>query len=467
MELRYLMRGMMRWMVYGVVALSMAHGEAGKLVYVIPVRDDIEASMSFLVKRGVKEALQMKADVLILHMDTNGGRVDTTEDIIKTLGHFNKKEQTYTYIDTKALSAGAFIASATRHIYMAPTGVIGALTPIMVAPGGNGVAQMPESVEEKMTSAIRALVRANAEQNGHNTKVFDAMVDRQQGLEIDGKEIVPKGKILTLTSTEAAARYGKPPKPLLSAGTIESLDNLIEKIAGKNARIIELKPTGLEKIARFITLIAPFLMTAAFICGYIEFKTPGFGIFGILAIVCAVIFFFGHYVAGLSGYENLVIFIIGVLLIAAELLFFPGTLIMGVAGFFLALISALRSMVDQYPTEPFLPSVAQLQLPLANLGLAFVMTLLCVLLLVRILPKTPFYHQLILAKVNPTPSATEETIHLYIGQTGKTLSALRPSGTVNFGGGPVDVLTQGDFIAQNETVKILKIEGSKIVVVKA
>lgn len=456
------------WIVVAILffaSMFSALAENPKLVYVIPIRDEIEASMSYIVRRGVKEAMEHKADALVLDMDTNGGRVDYTQDIIKSLSKFPHRDQTYTYVNTKAFSAGAFIASATKHIYMAPTGVIGALTPIVMVPG-SGVEKMPEAVEEKMSSAIRALVRANAEQNGHNPKVFDAMVDRDQGLEIDGKIIVPKGKVLTLTSSEAVAKYGNPPKPLLSEGTIESLDKLVEQIGDTNVKVERLESTGLEKLARFITLISPFLIAAAFICGYIEFKTPGFGIFGIMAAIFALIFFFGHYVAGLSGYEDVLLFVLGTTLIFLELLLFPGTLILGISGFAIVLIAFLRSMIDIYPADPILPSAAQLQQPLANLGIAFLITLIIVLILAKILPKTSFYHQLVLQKTNPTPPPAE-TKDFKIGQTGKTLTLLRPIGVANFGSGPVDVITQGDYLPEKTNVKIIKIEGAKIIVEKA
>ncbi|MFH1066878.1 MAG: NfeD family protein [bacterium] len=438
--------------------------EKEKVVYVIPVRDDIEASMVYLVRRGVKEALQNKADVLVIHMDTNGGRVDYTEDIIRALNRF--KNPIYTYVDTKAISAGAFIASATQHIYMAPSSVIGALTPIMLGPQGGAPATLPKSAEEKINSAVRALVRTSAEKNGHNPKVFDAMVDADQGLKIGDVEILPKGKVLTLTNNEAAIAYGSPPKPLLSEGTMESLQAFTAKIAGASAKVVTVEPTGLERLARLITMVAPFLLSAAMIMGYIEFKTPGFGIFGILAIVCAVIFFFGHYVAGLSGYENVLLFFLGAVLIALELLFFPGIVVMGVSGFVLVVFSLLRAMADIYPTDPVLPTLPQLQLPLANLGVALLASLVVILILARLLPKTPLYHQLVLEGVNLTPLSTVEASALKAGQEGRAVTYLRPSGTADFGDGPVDVMTEGDFIAANEPIRVLMIEGSKVIVEK-
>ncbi len=103
----------------------------GKTVAIIPIREDIAAPLTYLVRRGVKQAIEEKADLLVLDMKTNGGRIDTTEDIIAILGEF--KGDTATFVNGGAFSAGAFISVATKKIYMAPQSVIGAAAPIMMS----------------------------------------------------------------------------------------------------------------------------------------------------------------------------------------------------------------------------------------------------------------------------------------------------------------------------------------------
>src|SRR5207244_3906446 len=106
---------------------------------------------------------------------------------------------TCTYVNTKAFSAGAIIANATDKIFMAPGSVIGAATPIAVIPG-LGIQELPPAEREKMNSATRALVRSTAQQKGHNGDVFEAMVDKDRGLVIDGVSLCESGRLLTLTS---------------------------------------------------------------------------------------------------------------------------------------------------------------------------------------------------------------------------------------------------------------------------
>src|SRR6185436_6612505 len=169
----------------GMLEEAPSAGRSPVRVFILPIRDDIMPPLVYLVRRGVKEAMEAKADLLVLDMETNGGRVDVTEEIINIINQF--KGETVTYVNRKAFSAGAFISFATKKIYMAPQSVIGAAAPIMLSPGGTGAEAMPDTMEVKMTSAISALVRANAEKNGHNVEVADAMVKKTKELKIDGK----------------------------------------------------------------------------------------------------------------------------------------------------------------------------------------------------------------------------------------------------------------------------------------
>jgi len=468
------------WMLPLILTLAQGYSRADetqnlpepgkqKSIYVIPVRSDIDSSIVYVIRRGIKEAMANDADAIILHMDTYGGRVDKTEEITQIIRQFPNQENTYTYIDTKAISAGAYIASATRQIFMAPASVIGAATPVMMAPGGQAQA-MNESYEEKMKSALKGLVRANAEFHGHNPEVFDAMIDRDQGLKIGDEVVVEEGKVLTLTSQEAAKVYGDSGEPLLSAGTVDSLDALVERIAGPGATITKIEPTGMEQIAKFIVTLSPLLMAGAFLFGYIEFKTPGLGVFGAVAVVCALLFFFGHYIAGLSGQEFLVLLAIGVALIAVEIFILPGTIVPGLLGLGCLAFGLLLAMADIYPEQPVEVSLPRFELPAIKLIASMMLAFLGAALVTRLLPATPFYKALLADGDlrGPTPLETiKEERHLETGMTGTTLTVIRPSGTVDFGEGPVDVVSQGDFINRGQSVKIIEITKSRVIVEEA
>ncbi len=434
-----------------------------KKVYVLPIRDDIMPPLVYVVRRGVKEAMEAKADVLVLDMETNGGRVDVTEEIIGIIAKF--PGQTVTFVNKKAFSAGAFISFATQKIYMAPQSVIGAAAPIMASPTG-GAQEIGGTMEAKTSSAISALVRANAEKNGHNPAVADAMVKKTTELKLDDKVINEKGQILTLTDQEAARTYGKPAKPLLSAGTVENIEALLKQLGLEAVQVKRIEPSGMEKLASWVNTIAPVLLIIGIAGIYIEFKTPGFGLPGIIGICAFAIYFFGGYVAGLTGLEWVAVFIVGIALVVLELFFFPGTLVLGLSGFGLIVVSLVMAMVDIYPGAPSLPTFPQLQLPLNDLVLAAVGAVVVILILSRVLPKTSIYPTLVSQGASGvlTEAALTAAHQKHLGMVGVALSTLRPGGKAQFGNELLDVVTEGDLIEKGSQVRVIGSSGHEAVV---
>ena len=464
--------------------LSGATNGAEKTVVILPVRDDIMPPLVYVVRRGVKEAMEQKADLLVLDMDTHGGRVDVTLELIEILEKF--KGSTVTFVNKKAFSAGAFISAATQRIYMAPGSVIGAAAPIMVSSVGEGVEKMSDTFERKMVSAVRAQVRTSAQRNGYNEEVFEAMIDKTRGLIIDGKTIAKEGDILTLTDTEAAREYGKPARRLLSSGTVASLDALIEQLGYAGARRIEIKPTGAEKLGSWINAISPILLIIGVAGLYIEFKTPGFGLPGIVAILAFSLYFLGGYVAGFSGAAWVLAFVLGVVMVGLEVFLFPGTVVLGVAGAAVMLVSLVMALVDLYPAVPpavapgtapgslpgiILPQLSweMLERPMTNLLIAVFGSAVFVWLANRWLPMTPVYRTLVSSTASGVVSveARQQAQDALQGALGVALSPLRPGGKAQFGEQIRDVVTEGDMIPKGARVRVIGCSASEAVVERA
>ena len=283
---------------------------------------------------------------------------------------------------------------------------------------------------------------------------------------MDDEVLNKEGNILTLTDRQAAKEYGNPPKPLLSSGTVESLDALLTQLGYAVAQRVEIKPTGTETLGTWINTISPLLLIIGMIGLYIEFKTPGFGLPGILGIAAFALYFLGGYVAGLSGAAWAVVFVVGLILVALELFVFPGTLIAGISGAVLMLVAIVMGMVDMYPGTPTLPTFPQLQLPLRDLGIAVVGTVVIGLILAPILPKTPFFRKLVSQTASGITSvaAQEAQQEARIGQIGVAISQLYPGGKAKFGNQILDVLTQGELVENGRPVKIIGHTGSDAVV---
>jgi membrane-bound serine protease (ClpP class) len=433
-------------------------------VYILPVRDNIAPPIVYLLRRGVKEAMEAGAEVLILDMETNGGRFDSTKEVIQILDQF--EGLTVTYVNRDAYSAGAFIAVATQRIYMAPQSVIGAAAPILMTPGGGGVDQMPATMEAKMTSAVAARVRASAEKNGHDPQVVEAMINKNKRLEIDGKVLNEEGQILTLTDVEAAREYGDPPKPLLSLGTVRNLETLVEELGYGDAAVVRVEPTGAERLASWLNMLSPVLLLIGIVGIYFEIKTPGFGLPGIVGLVAFALYFLGSYVAGFSGMEWLLIFVLGLVLVALEFFLFPGTIFVGLAGAGLMLLALVMAMVDVYPGGPALPSIGQLRLPLTQILIAMLGAVGAVWLLGLILPKTNLYDRLVSSTTSGDRSVEMLTRQqsARLGQVGVTISPLRPGGKARFGDQILDVISQGDLVDRGRKVRIIGHSASEAIV---
>lgn len=460
----------------GLVALGVAGADIVPMVssaeptktlaYVIPIQTDVGVPMVYVVRRGVKEAERAGAQTLILDMDTNGGRGDAMESIMDVLAKF--KGDTVTFVNTKAYSAGAFIAVATKRIYMSSGAVIGAATPMMMMTTGE-TPNLPDAIQKKFTSAYAAKIRATAQRNGYNSDVVDKMVDSSSDLIVDGKVLKPKGEILTLTNVEAERKYGQPPKPLLSSGTVKDMDELVDRIGLKDATVVRIEPTGVETIADWINTIAPILMALGALGIYLEFKLQSFGLIGVAAVACLLLFFFGQYIAGLSGYEYALLFLVGVALLVVEVFVLPGHFISGMLGTMFILVALLMAMVDHYPGGPWVPSFPDLTRPLINLGLAAVLALFMIAVAAKFLPHTSAWDQLAL-KAASTGEITAPTVDLkpqdLFGKEGVAVSFLRPAGKAMFGDQLADVVTEGDLIPKDARVKVVKIEGNRVVVMK-
>ncbi len=361
-------------------------------VVVVPLHGEVSPSLLAFLRRAVKTAESNEASGIVFDMNTYGGRLDTAAEIVNALNQI--KIPTYTFINTNAGSAGALIAVATQHVYMAPVSAIGAAAPIL--PTGE---DLPSTAREKTISYWSALVRGSAIKNGHNPDVAEAFMNRDKEVKIGDRVVHPKGAVLTLNAQEATEKING--KPLLAEGIVDSIGDLTKR-AGLKDNIVRIEPTGFEQLAFWITALAPLLLLGGILGAYLEFKIPGATWPGVISAICFALFFLGHYLAGLAGWEVVALFILGMVLVLIEILFFAhSTIVFGVLGAFLIIASLLWTMIDRYPQQPFFPTGRQLAIPLLNMFVALVGSVIAIALLARYLPRTSFYRRFALMDSNP------------------------------------------------------------------
>lgn len=434
--------------------------EKTPLVYQIPIKDQIEPALLYVIRRGVKEAKKEKADAIVFSIDTPGGRVDITRDILQIIRDIDIP--VYTFVERDAYSAGAIIALATSHIYMAPGSVIGAATPILMSPGG-GPQDLNEDTSEKMKSGVAAMVRAAAEQGGHDPALAEAMVRRESEYAVGTNVISKAGELLTLTASEAEG--------ILSKGTVKDVKAMLALAGLAGAEIRELKVTPAEKIARVIAALAPILLMIGLGGIYLEIRTPGFGLPGMVGAAALVLFFFGHHIAGLTGMEDVILFIIGFTLLFIEVFITPGFGFLGVGGIILILVSLLNAMSWQVPGEilpAFSGSGATLQRAIGKLALGMAGTVALGAFAGKVLPKTRAVRPLVLGQSTSKAEGFEAAHDRpeLLGKEGLAEMNLHPSGRALFDGVRVNVISGGEFIEKGSPVRVIEAHGSRIVVEK-
>lgn len=401
-------------------------------VYVIPITEGIGRPNLFILRRGLKEAIENEVEVVILDMDTPGGRVDITIEIMEMLDRF--EGTTITYVNDDAISAGSLIAVSTDAIYMAPRGKIGATGIIMA--GGQDV---PETAKMKLESYINATVRSLNEDAPWRSDIFKAMMESDFQAEIEGELIGDPDEYLTLTAREAVREIGDPPQRLFAEGICESVEDLLDgRFGADNYELKSFEVTYSEKIAKWMSAFAPALLGIGLLLLFFEFKTPGFGVFGIGGIILIAIFFISQHIAGLAGNEVILFFALGIILVLVELFFFPGTLAFALSGLFLIFGSLLWAMIDFWPGEPVRFSPDVLAEPVVNLVFGLTIAVVGAFIFGRFFKGSVFERLLVLEGSAGGSGAVirEEraTTLPQPGAEGVAVTDLFPSGRVQIGG---------------------------------
>ncbi|MDP0497142.1 MAG: NfeD family protein [Verrucomicrobiota bacterium JB024] len=394
-------------------------------VYVVPIKGAIGPPQLYILRRALKDAIANGVETVILQMDTPGGRVDTTLEMMEALDNF--EGETITFVDKDAISAGSYIAVATDAIYFAPKGKMGAAEAVT----GNGQ-DIDESMQRKVSSYLRAVVRVLSETHRYRADVQRAMMDPAYVLEIDGHEIKPAGELLTLTATEAAREYGNPPQPLLAAGIVDSVDQLLDQRYGPgNYHVREFHLSWSEEFAKWFSTIAPVLISIGILLIIIEIKTPNFGLLGGLGIALVILAFLGNTFAGLAGNEPILLFFVGVILIALELFFFPGVIVVAALGLLSIVAAIVWSMADIWPTPDGGVTISGEALAEAfqNALIAVILAGIGLAILWRFLPSSPLFRRFI--SVGAVGGVSEVDAHGGSSSSGQTtLPDLGARGTV-------------------------------------
>lgn len=449
-------------------------------VHVVDIAGEIDLGLAPFLQRAIDDADADDAAALIVRINTPGGRLDAALQMRSAL--LDSPVPTVAFVDREAFSAGALIAIAAESIYLAPGSVMGAATPV---DGGTGA-----PADEKVVSAVRSTFRATATERGRDPDVAAAMVDAD--IEVAG--LSEAGKLLTLTVDEALERG-------YAEGTADDLDDLLAQLGLADARVVTTAPSLAERLVRFITnpVLASLLLTAGIYLVIGDLLSGGVGAAAAIGVTLLGTFFWGHLLAGLSGWEDIALVGVGVVLLLIELVVVPGFGVFGVLGLAGVLGGSFLAMInrdfDFVGSRQLVRAATTVGVSLALLSAAVVGTIVYLTrrgsppgLVLRTQlgsgaaePQRAVGGWLgwfgqgggVLASdrvaepIEPAPDveAGAETVRpSLVGHTGTALSDLRPAGIAEVDGHRIDVVTEGDYLAAGSAIEVLRDEGYRRVV---
>jgi membrane-bound serine protease (ClpP class) len=456
-------------------------GRAGQKVYVISVSGPVEPAMAAYIQRAVAEATKDPWSVILFKLDTFGGRVDAAFDIVHTLMTI-PRERSIAYVEKKAISAGALIALASGTLVMQENTLIGDCAPMVQTKEGS------REAGEKIQTVLRAQFRTLARRNHYPEVLAQAMVskgmtvyqvtldhhitymDQQTFDDLPAekraaiqsrKTVVAQGHLLTMDDKEAVALG-------FSKKSVTGLDQALTALGYDGCETVLITETWSERLIRKLHPFLPLLMLVGIGAIYTEIKAPGFGLPGIIGVVCLGVVFFNQFLVGLADYTEILLFLIGFLLLGMEVFVLPGFGVAGLLGLLVmgvGLVLSLQGFVIPDPSFPW-----ETALLMKNLGQVlgtFVGALGISFLVIRfVLPGVSRWIK------GPYLSATLETAHagpetvldVLPGQTGMALTPLRPSGKIKIHGRKLDGVTQGEFIDPDTRIQVVGVEKSYVIV---
>jgi membrane-bound serine protease (ClpP class) len=416
------------------------------VVYVAPIEGIIDLGLAPFVERVLAEATEAKASAVVLEINTFGGRVDAAVLIRDAL--LRARVRTVAFINKRAISAGALISLAAETIVMAEGGTIGAATPVQM--GAPGDASKP--VDEKSVSYMRKEFRATAESRKRPPLVAEAMVDPD--VVIAG--VIAKGKLLTLTTTEAL-------KLGVADVRADSLEAVLKHLKLPGAEVRRPTVNWAEQLVRFFThpVLSSVLMTVGILGIIVELRTPGFGVPGVLGLTSLGLFFWGHWLVRLAGWEEILLVTLGLILLALEIFVIPGFGVAGVLGI-LALGGGLAlSLVGAGATG------ALVLYAIGRVALSLLLAIGLSLILLRFLPYLPYGRSLVLdtgLDARTGYASAPESDLRWVGKKGTAATPLRPAGIADLQGNRVDVVSQGEYIEAEAPIVVVRVDGNRIVV---
>ncbi len=470
-----------------------AENEAGgrqRSAVIIPLHEDINPLSGALLERKFADAVDSNVDVIILDIHSPGGWTAVTFDLMDMVLDA-KGVETVAFIEKDAISGAALLSLACDRIIMLPDARIGDAGEIVM--GADGAFRYTEA---KSRSVLAQKVRDTAAATGRPVALAEKLVDKDMVVfeathktdgttrffsdkeweafkDADqwnrGKPIREAGKEMFFTTNgRRAVELG------MANQTIDSRDQLADTL-GVRQPIPVRERTWIDTLI-FVLNSGPvtfLLIVIGLVALVIEFGAPGLGIGGLTSLLCFSLFFWSRFLGGTAGWFEVTLFAVGLAFIAAEVFVIPGFGVAGISGIALTIASLVMASRRVLMPENS-ADLTSLGYDVLTVVGAFVGFLITMMVLANYIGEVPGLSRLTLKP----PVAVEGAVvvdadsealmpgwqRVSVGEVGRTLSPLRPSGKMQIDEYTVDVVTEGDFVESGSEVKVIGKQGAKVIV---
>lgn len=404
------------------------------LVYEATLEGEISQYMVSYLERVHQEAAAANASAVLLELDTYGGYVDAAVSLKQII--MDAEIPTYCYVNDKAISAGSLIALSCDKIAMKVGGSIGAAEPR----SGN------EKADEKVVSFWTAQLTSAAESHGRNTQLAAAMSDSR--VIIEG--LSEAGRLLTLTSAQAV-EHG------MADYLVNSNTEALTAFDISIANLVSVDYNFQERATQFLnnSFVSTILLALGIGCLVLEVLFAGVGIFAALGVTFLAMYFIGALLLSYTAWIAVALAIAGLVLLVLEIFVVPGFGICGILG----IASVIGAVICVAPS---------LSAAIIQIGLAFLITILLVFISFKCGRTRRVWNRLILKDATSTEGgyvSPPAGLNDLVGESGMALTDLRPSGAALLNGKRTDVLTEGSFVPRGTKVRVIKVEGSSVIVI--
>ena len=439
-------------LLYYIFCISVLYSD---VVYRVPIEGIIDLGLPPFIQRTLEDAESNEATAVIFDINTFGGRVDAATQIKDAI--LGADILTIAFINRRAISAGALISLSCEKIYMTGGGLIGAATAVDMT-GKKG--------SEKVISFMREEMASTAEKRGRSKEIARGMVDEEltfthlviggDSIKVDDIEGRKDGKLISLT-TEQALKYK------IADGTAENMEALLDSLGYSSFETIETAENWSEAIVRFLTnpVVASLLTTFGFLGILFELQSPGWGIPGFVGLACLILSLSASYIAQLATMSDMLFVLTGLALILLEVLVIPGFGIAGLGGIGLMIYGLYLLLLPDIPVGEEVLGQA-----MDGFLIGLVGAVIGLVLLVKLMIKTKFWEQLTAPDTQKKEDGYSNTFgwESLQGETGIADTDLHPSGWVRVKDQRIFVVSEGEFIEEGKEIKILSVDGNRVLV---